>query len=200
MEPRDLASAYDRIAHHWVDALFDHSNGISAHERALAVRRGEGGRALDAGCGPNGRFIQLLGRHGYSVEGVDLSARAIEFARERHPGVTFHHADLVTWEPAGRYDFITAWDSWWHLPLDRQLPVLAKLCRALAPGGVILFTTGGLEHPEERTTPCFGEPLYHATPGVPAILRTLSAEHVSVTHFKYDQLPATHAYFIGQRA
>lgn len=200
MEPRATAAAYDQIAPHWVDRAFDLTNGIAAHERALALRRGRGGRALDVGCGANGRFISLLRQHGYEAEGLDLSAAMLALARRHLPEVVFHHADICTWEPAGRYDFITAWDSLWHVPLDRQPAVLAKLARALTPGGVLIFTSGGLEHADERTNPCHGVPLYHATPGVPALLRVLTEERLLVVHFKYDQLPESHVYFIAQRA
>jgi hypothetical protein len=68
--------------------------------------------------------------------------RMIALARERLPeGFVF-------------YDFISAWDCRWHLPLDRQAGVLTKRCHALAPGGILIFTFGGLEAPEERRSLC----------------------------------------------
>jgi SAM-dependent methyltransferase len=184
MEPRALAAVYDRIAHHWAAPAFNPANGIAAHEWALALRRTEGGRALDVGCGANGRFIELLQRH----------------ARARHPLATFHHADVCVWEPTERYDFITAWDSIWHVPLDRQLGVIAKLCAALAPGGVLIFTSGGIDEPGEVTNPCHGEPLYHAAPGVPNILRTLRESSVALRRFEFDLWPELHVFFVAQRA
>jgi len=199
MEPRELAATYDRLASHWAGPGFNQTNGIAAHERALAFRREKGGRALDVGCGANGRFIALLQRHGYAAEGLDQSAKMLEFARARHPAVTFHHADVCTWMPTARYDFITAWDSIWHVPLDRQLGVIAKLGAALAPDGVLIFTSGGLDVPNEVTNPCHGEPLYHAAPGVPNILRTLQAAGVTLRHYEFDQWPASHVFFIAQR-
>lgn len=199
MEPRELAAVYDRLAAHWADPAFNPANGIAAHERALAFRSETGGRALDVGCGANGRLIALLQRRGYSAEGLDQSARMLEFARAQHPAVTFHEADICVWAPAERYDFITAWDSIWHVPLDRQLGVIAKLSAALAPGGVLIFTSGGLETPDEVTNPCHDEPLYHATPGVPAILRTLREAGAMLRHYEFDQWPASHVFFIAQR-
>jgi hypothetical protein len=40
----------------------------------------------------------------------------------------------------GPYDLITAWDSIWHVPLQKQAAVLLKLCHALAEGVVIIFS------------------------------------------------------------
>lgn len=49
---------------------------------ALIEQRGGGGRALDLGCGTGTNSIYLA-QQGYSVVGVDFSAKAIELAREK---------------------------------------------------------------------------------------------------------------------
>lgn len=199
MEPRDIAAVYDRIGEHWAAPDFPATNGLAAHERALAFAGPRRGAALDVGCGANPRFRDLLTRHGWTVEGLDLSPRMLELARRARPGATFHEADICIWSPPHRYGFITAWDSIWHLPGERQLAVLAKLGGALEPGGVLIFSAGGLDGPHEVTNPCRGVPLYHATPGVPAILRTLAAAGMVLRHFEFDQWPESHVYFIAQR-
>ena len=63
--------------------------------------------------------------------------------------VRFHFADICIWEFPKHYDFISAWDSIWHVQLQQQLDVLRKMLSGLAPGGVLIFTTGGVESPEE---------------------------------------------------
>ena len=63
--------------------------------------------------------------------------------------VRFHFADICIWEFPKRYDFISAWDSIWHVQLQQQLDVLRKMFSGLAPGGVLIFTTGGVESPKE---------------------------------------------------
>ena len=131
MTPDDIGRNYDQIAERWFDDSFPRTNGIEQHERAVAFldsRR----NALDIGCGCNGRIIDHLLGHGFSVEGIDVSSRMIELARKRHPAVTFHHADIIDWEFPERYDFISAWDSIWHLPLEAQEPTLKKILRGLS--------------------------------------------------------------------
>jgi SAM-dependent methyltransferase len=120
-------------------------------------------------------------------------------ARKHHPAVRFHLTDICVWEFPKRYEFISAWDSIWHVPLDRQLEVLRKILAGLAPGGVLVFTTGGMEGPEEITNPCFGPPLYHVAPGIPALLRTIDECGCACRHLEYDQLPEKHVCIVAQR-
>ena len=198
MTPNQTAATYDRIAQHWDCPAFNANYGIPQHERALRFARSPGA-ALDIGCGASGRIIESLLRRGFDVEGLDLSREMLRRAQAHHPLVRFHLADICEWEFPRRYDFISAWDSVWHVPLARQLDVLRRIVEGLAPRGVFIFTTGGIEHPGEVTNPCYGEPLYHAAPGIPAVLRTLADAQCACRHLEYDQYPENHVYIIAQR-
>lgn len=198
MEPAEIAANYDRIAQHWVGNAIPVDNGIAQHERALQFLAGPG-LAIDVGCGSNGRFIELLLNRGFAVEGLDLSAEMLALARTRHPTVRFHHADICTWEFPRGFDFISAWDSIWHVPLDRQAAVLEKLCAGLNPGGVMIFTSGGVDQPGHVTNPCHGQPLYHASLGIPELLRLIDRSACVCRHLEYDQHPELHLYLIVQK-
>ena len=152
MDPRDTSIAYDELASHWAGEDFNRRNGIEQHERALRFLRSHR-RAIDIGCGSSGRIVDLLLARFDRVEGLDIAPRMIELAEQRHPGVTFHQTDVCAWEPPHRYDFVSAWDSVWHVPLDAQEAMLRKLCSALEPSGVLLTTTGGTEGPATPRTP-----------------------------------------------
>ena len=173
MEPQQTAASYDQLAPFWAGDAFNRTNGIAQHERALKFAPA-GGRAIDVGCGSSGRIIEMLLARGFETEGLDFSPNMLALAKRRHPAVVFHHADICTWEFPHQYDFISAWDSIWHVPLARQAGVLAKLCAALTPRGVLIFTSGGIDAPGEVTNPCQGQPLYHAEPGIPALLRLIA--------------------------
>jgi SAM-dependent methyltransferase len=198
MTPEDVAASYDVLADHWHGEGFPRHNGIAQHQRALAFvehRR----HALDVGCGSSGRIIDWLAGRGFVVEGVDVSPRMVELARQRHPHVTIHQADITAWNLPRRYDFVSAWDSIWHLPLAAQEPVLAKLLAGLAPGGVCIFTTGGLDGPEEKTDTAMGPPMYYSVLGIPATLRVITEAGCICRHLEYDQYPERHLYLIAQR-
>lgn len=198
MHPTEIAASYDRIAGRWADPSFNRNNGIAAHKRALQFtsRRGV---ALDVGCGCSGRFIDLLASEGFAVEGLDVSSEMIRIARQRHPGIPFHHADICEWESPQSYDFITAWDSIWHVPLGKQELVLSKLCGALAEGGVLIWTTGGLDGRGEKRDAAMGTPMYYSVLGISETLRLTAAAGCACRHLEYDQLPEKHVFMVAQK-
>lgn len=198
MHPSETGRAYDSIARKWLEPHL-RTNGVDAFRRALGFVKNRG-RALDVGCGCNGRFEELLAAEGFEVEGLDVSAEMIALARERMPGVAFHHADICTWDFPRVYDFIAGWDSIWHVPLAQQEPVLRKICAGLAPGGVFLFTAGGLDEPSDKRDTCMGPEVYYSTLGIPALLRLLDESGCACRHLEFDQFPESHLCVIAQKA
>jgi 2-polyprenyl-3-methyl-5-hydroxy-6-metoxy-1,4-benzoquinol methylase len=118
MKPIDVGKSYDSIADRWQNPESP-LDGRLQHERAFQFVTNRS-YALDAGCGCNGRFIDLLRRKGFTVEGVDVSECMTTLARERDSTVRFYHADICEWELPRKYDFITGWDSIWHVSLASQ--------------------------------------------------------------------------------
>ena len=199
MTPSEIARSYDQLADQWNSETFPRNNGIEQHERAIAFLK-EKRHALDIGCGSSGRIIELLRGHGFDVEGLDVSHRMIELAKKRDPNVTFHHADICGWDLPKSYDLISAWDSIWHLPLVDHEPVLKKILQGLAPGGVCIFTAGGLDAPSEKVDSAMGPQMYYSVLGIPNTLMLLSETECICRHLEYDQYPESHLYVIAQRA
>ena len=203
MKPSEIAASYDSIAHQWLEPFLE-TNGIRQHQTALQFRSNDSdsknaGVALDVGCGCSGRFFRLLESAGYQVEGLDVSERMIALAKERHPHVLFHQADICEWIPPRQYDFITAWDSTWHAPLDHSESVLRKLCAALSTGGILIWTTGGLDEPTEKRDSSMGPPVYYSVLGIPKTLQTIAEAGCICRHLEYDQWPEKHLYLIVQK-
>lgn len=198
MIPSELARSYDEIAHVWLEPHIQ-TQGIAQFERAISFTTHRG-HALDIGCGSSPRFLDLLLRHGFHAEGLDVSERMIDLARQNRPEITFHHADICTWELPRSYDFISAWDSIWHLPLAAQEPVLKKICAGLAPGGVLVFTTGGLDAPEEKSDSSMGPQVHYSVLGIPKTLELLNQCGCVCRHLEYDQPPEKHLYIIAQKS
>lgn len=198
MTPDEIAKSYDQIAEKWSSDDFPRTNGIEQHERAIAFVK-ERGNALDIGCGSSGRIMDLLIKHGFDVEGIDVSERMIALARERHPDIAIHHADISRWDFPKQYDLISAWDSIWHLRLADQERVLTRILKRLTTGGVCIFTTGGLDAPEEKTDSAMGPPMYYSVLGIPALLQLISENQCVCRHLEYDQYPELHLYVIAQR-
>jgi SAM-dependent methyltransferase len=98
-------------------------------------------RALDLGCGP-GRNALYLAARGVRVDAVDLSPKAVAWARARAreagADVRFHCGDAFAAAapvPEGPYDLVYDSGCFHHLPPHRRISYLALLDRVLAPGG-----------------------------------------------------------------
>jgi 2-polyprenyl-3-methyl-5-hydroxy-6-metoxy-1,4-benzoquinol methylase len=198
MRPEETGRSYDTLAESFQAQMRGSTYGVAAYESALqfVVHRGH---ALDIGCGSSARLIDLLVEKGFIVEGIDVSEKMIELARQQRPAISFQHADICTWTLPREYDFIAAWDSIWHLPLAEQDSVMRKICEGLTPGGVFLFTTAGLDEPTEKQDSNMGVPAHYSLLGIPRTLALLADLGCVCRHLEYDQYPEKHLVVIAQR-
>ena len=198
MTPTAVGRSYDAIARRW-EAPEHALGGLPQHRKAMQFLTNRG-RALDVGCGCDNRLIDFLREQAFQIDAVDVSERMVALAGRRHPDVRFRHADICRWELPYPYDFITGWDSIWHVPLAEQPAVLRKLCDGLNPGGVLIFTMGGTDGPDEVQDDHMGVPMYTATLGIPRVLGVLAERGCVCRHLEYDQHPELHVYVIAQKA
>jgi len=94
---------------------------------------------------------------------------------------------------------IAAWDSTFHLPINKQASVIQKLSDALEPNGVILFTCGGGHTSSEVSGAFQGQDFDYSTLGVDTFLQILVEHHCTCRHLEYDQYPENHVYIIAQK-
>lgn len=106
------------------------------------VREHPAARVLDIGFG-TGTLTARLYRDGYTVTGVDFSARMIERAREKMPDAALFQYDFTRGLPdelAGEtFDVIVSTYAVHHLTDDEKYRFFALLMERLAPGGEILI-------------------------------------------------------------
>lgn len=116
--------------------------GTSADE-SLAKWVHEGpirpGRAIDLGCG-NARNAIFLARQGFSVEAVDYSRTAVDWARHRiaEAGVAVSLTCRNVFESeleAGTYDLVYDSGCFHHMPPHRRQQYVELVVNALRPGG-----------------------------------------------------------------
>jgi trans-aconitate methyltransferase len=199
MNPAEIGKAYNQITHLWESEDFNQKNGIEQHERAIAFVKNRG-LALDVGCGCTGRFIDLLLSNSFQPEGVDISVEMVRLAKNKHPEINIHQKDICEWELTEKYDFISAWDSIWHIPLNQQEKVLKKLIASLNSGGVLIFSCGGTDDKGDHKDDFMGPEVYYSTLGVSGFLELLLSLDCYCRHLEYDQHPELHIYFIVQKA
>lgn len=193
MDPKKLGEKYDKIAVWWHQQHVDSQYGVQQISRALKFCRA-GGEALDVGCGAGGRFIRLMNEKGLAVTGLDVSAEMIRLARQHHPDAVFHQADICDWQTSQTFDFIFAWDSIFHLPLNQQKPVITRLCQLLAPGGVLAYTFG--DAVGEHTDRWHDDTFHYSSIGISANLAVIAEQGLTCRHLELDQWPQKHVFII----
>lgn len=194
MEPTETGYRYDRIVAWWNAQQDGSTAGLEYLRRAAALASGKR-RALDVGCGSGGRIVDALTRSDFDVAGVDVSGAMIRLARKNHPGSCFVRADICRWEPPQEYDVIVAWDSTFHVPRAMQRGVVAKLCGALADGGAVLFTAGGVD--DEITGQMRGQTFYYSSLDAGEYLEALEDAGCRCVLQERDAFPEDHVVFIG---
>lgn len=199
MKPQDIGKAYDKITDLWEREGFNRNNGIEQHKRALKFVKNKG-KALDVGCGSTGRLIDLFQSEGFSAEGVDISEKMLNLAKKRHTEVVFHHKDICEWVIQDKYDFISAWDSIWHIPLQQQALVFQKLVSCLNKDGVLIFSFGGTDEQGDHKDSSMGPEVYYSTLGINGFINLLVNLGCVCRHLEYDQYPELHTYLIVQKA
>jgi len=151
---------YQRHAHR-----FDRERGKSLIERpyldAVTSRIEPDASILDVGCGSGEPIARHFIEHGYAVTGVDAAPAMIALCRQRFPEATWIEADMRSLALDHRFDAIVAWDSFFHLDQDEQRAMFPVFERHIAPGGMLLFTSG--PHSGIAIGCMYGEDLFHAS-------------------------------------
>jgi len=102
----------------------------------------KGGRVLDLGCGAGVPVAKRLAER-YGVTGIDISENQIRLAREAVTGAEFRVADMIEAEIGEAvYDGVVSFYAMIHVPREHHRAILAKVRRALKPGGVALLCLG----------------------------------------------------------
>lgn len=198
MNPAQTGKNYDTITDLWSDDRFNMKNGIDQHKRAITFVESRG-KALDVGCGRTGRIMELLENEGFQPEGLDVSEKMITLARSRNPKWKFYHEDICTYQLSEKYEFISAWDSIWHIPLDDQVCVISKLAIALSLNGVMIFSFGGVNEPGDHTDDTMGPAMYYSSLGTNGFIQVFLDNGCTIKHLEFDRRSELHTYIVVQK-
>ncbi|MFZ0890260.1 MAG: class I SAM-dependent methyltransferase [Candidatus Binataceae bacterium] len=146
-DAQDLKEIYDESyfnGEEYQDYLGDRSiaqRNFRARLRVLAklVNPARHRRLFEVGCA-YGFFLAMAKGRFESVQGIDVSAAAVKYAKEQL-GLDAVCADLAQYDLAGReFDVVCMWDTIEHL--ERPDFYMAKLADHMQAGGLIAVTTG----------------------------------------------------------
>lgn len=96
-------------------------------------------RFLEVGCG-TGFVLEGIRRHYPNADlfGSEYFEEGLVYARERVPSATFRRLDARAMDENEFFDVIGVFDVLEHIEEDDI--VIANLCRAMIPGGVLMIT------------------------------------------------------------
>lgn len=154
---------------------------------------------MDIGCGCTGRFIRLIEKEGFTPIGIDVSSEMLNIARKQHPDIEFIQADICALSLSEKYDFITAWDSIWHVPLaEQRAPDDQNYQQSKYRWYFYLFVwrysrRGG------HTDDFMGPEVYYSTLGINGFLTLFIELGCVIRHLEYDQYSELHTYLIIEK-
>ena len=105
--------------------------------------------------------------------------------------LTRHLVNILTSKIERKFDGILAWDSLFHIPLDRQENIIKKIIGLLNTNGVFLFTTGGKYG--ELLTDMFDEKFYYSSLSNDQYKNILEKEKCQVIIKEIDN-PSSHGH------
>ena len=137
---RTVESGYDRMAEQYL-ATRDPYDPLALTALEDLASLPTGAVVLDLGCGAGVPVTGWLADRGFSVTGVDVSARQLELARTNVPAGTFLKADMtkLAFAPES-FDAVVAFHSIIHVPRAEHPALLADIHRWLKPEGLFLAT------------------------------------------------------------
>lgn len=153
MEPIEYTKMFqNEDAHWWYTGLHECVLGTMARHRPTA---GNGGARnstaiLDAGCGTGGMMRRLsesnvVSNADMKLVGMDRSPHALDCCRRRGlPNIVRASIDAPPFRDES-FDMIISLDVLYHAGVRDDGEALARLCRLLRPGGVIILNLPALE-------------------------------------------------------
>ncbi|CUH78353.1 class I SAM-dependent methyltransferase [Tropicibacter naphthalenivorans] len=168
---------YDARAADYAQSFgMDHGKDPSLRDFIAALPKRA--RVLDLGCGP-GSWAVAMAQAGLSVDAVDASAGMVEQAQQ-HQGITVWQARFDQIEAEAIYDGIWANFSLLHAPRDEMPGHLARLKRALKPGGLLHI---GLKQGQGEARDSLGRfYTYYTVPELTGLLRAIGLEPTAIRH------------------
>lgn len=114
------------------------AQGTAPHGEADLICLYRPPSVLDAGCGM-GRVAIELAHRGIDVDGVDLDADLLAYARSDAPHITWYHDDLASMALPRRYALVAMpGNVMLFCKADVRNAIVANLAQHLEPGGLLV--------------------------------------------------------------
>ncbi|GAB1339357.1 class I SAM-dependent methyltransferase [Streptomyces sp. E-15] len=193
-------------------AAYERAFASSAPHRASLGRLLEllppGSRVLDVGSGTGRPTAETLAGAGHRVLGIDVSPVMVGLAARQVPGAEFRLADIRETPLAeASFDAVCGYFSLLQMTRAEQTAVVAKLARAVRPGGLVALATVPLDAEDAdgvfmgqpvRVTSFAAEDFTRLVTG--AGLTVLAEERTLFTPAHPDASPEPQLFLLARRA
>ena len=139
----DIANLYASLSGYYDQfcAEVDYAEQCAFASRAFSCFASSGGRDyLDLACG-TGPHLQYMEAQGFSLAGLDNSARMLQLASLKVPSARLLLSDMAELDETGAFDLVTCflYSIHYSYPPEKLLETLRCVWRALKPGGIFIF-------------------------------------------------------------
>jgi cyclopropane fatty-acyl-phospholipid synthase-like methyltransferase len=166
--------SYDAIAPAWDAARAAFYGRECAYVDALLDGLPVPATVLDLGCGTGRPIAESVLAKEHRVTGVDQSEKLLDLARRRFPNATWIHGAIESFATAERFHAIVCWDALFHIERGRHEELFARFASWLVPGGRLMLTCGGSDHPAFTDT-MFGRTFFYDSHPPATVLALLAA-------------------------
>jgi len=139
--------SYNAIAADWDAARCGFRGREREYLDALLEGLAAGAQVLDLGCGTGRPIAEYVLAKGYRLTGVDQAEELLKLARSRFPRAKWVHSRIESFVSAMRFKAIICWDALFHIDRSQHEALLARFAEMLEPGGRLMLTFGGSDHP-----------------------------------------------------
>jgi len=182
-------ASYDSIAAAWDSARTTLQPREVAFLDALLEGLEPRAEVLDLGCGSGRPLAAEILARGHRVTGVDQAEALLALARRRYPDGNWILGAVESFAAAQTYRAIVCWDALFHIHRSLHALLLGRMVRMLAPGGRLMLTVGGSEHPAFTDT-MFGRRFFYDSYPPGKVLEVLVANGLRPVLAEYLNLPA----------
>ena len=152
--------SYNNIANEWNSFR----NNTKLHKYVIEFEKHLKSNAyiLDLGCGTGYPNMTYLNEQGHFVHGIDMSEEMISYAIDlKLANTSFELINFLDFNHDKKFDGILAFDSLFHLSIDKHEEAFKKVSKLINKDGYFMFTHGKKEGTVEGTM--YGEPFYYST-------------------------------------
>jgi SAM-dependent methyltransferase len=153
-------ASYNAIAPAWDAARASFYGREREYLDALLEGLAAAAHVLDLGCGTGRPMAEYVLARGYRLTGVDQAETLLELARLRFPDATWVHSTIEAFVPATQFQAIICWDTLFHIDRGEHEALFARFAEMLEPGGRLMLTFGGSDHPA-FTDQMFGQTFFY---------------------------------------